>query len=533
MIPAIPNEIKKNPEAQGAHILKSYLSALKIPHEAGAKCNEVKVQSARGGVVTVVVGAGEAQIKLDAESITSYELPKALGALHLVTEAAGYGKPQPVDRGVAPAGRVNYLDNYEDVYLRHSTFRRSPNKTEADLAPYMKVIKGCARRALHRWRKVWQAMGFGENDLVNIGMVHTITFLHLYSYAEQEIDNIKLLTSFLNQRLGEDAKTTYKKALNATCLPQAVQSSAMIANGGDEETSYIDVFAESAEASPDEEYDEEDKFELIYSDGKVRILRVVNDGFMGLDMCLDGAWLSKLAAKDLTENIRNGQIQKRPIEVAADVVEETESQIKARKDNARTELVDRLKAMDLEHRTVILGYAAMSRDYSPDARREARKLCDELVCPQCKRRVPSGAHCPTCEVVAVPLLGVDFMAFRDKLTAEQHTMAEAMSAQIPESEMRNRAKRPAVEVGTIALADSGETPKIVKIVPKMTKVEMSDLSKKMADELMATLPQQAVCPRCKKNKDRKEFGIRVAKDKATGLPCRASRQSYCKPCRKP
>lgn len=523
-------EVKKNPEAQGAHILKSYLTALKIPFMAGEKVNEVKVTAKKGGSISVVVGNGEAQIKLDPAIITSFELPKALGALHCVTEAAGYGKPSPINRGEAHAGRVNYLDNFEDVYLRHSIFRRSPNKEAAELEPYMPTIKRCVRKALFRWKKVFSAMGFGEGDLLTAGMVYTVSYLHHYSYAVEEIDNIKLLTDYLKQRFGEMAKIVYKKALNATCLPQAIQSASVREDG--EETSYIDTFAEAEEASPDEEY-EEDAFVLTFKDGKEHTLQVENDGMLGLNMILDGRMLTRPEATKLVEEIRSGAVDKRRVVIAEPKVTVPEESSQVRATHARKELMDKLLSLDPAKREILLGYAALSRDYAPDARREARKLCDELVCPKCEKRVPSGVYCQSCEVEAVPRLGVDYMAFREKLAAENHPMAEAMSAQIPESEVRSRAKRPPV-VGAKSLANAKEQPiEIKKVQPTKSKAEIDAMIDAMAADLMTSLPEKILCPKCKVVKTKAEFGIRVAKDKATGIPARASRQSYCKPCRKP
>lgn len=536
MEPISAPEVKKNPEVQGVHILKSYLIALKIPFVAGAQPNEILVQSKAGdSAVDVVVGKTiepRGKVIVDPLVISSFKLNEALAALHVVTEAAGYGKPQPLDRGAAPTGRVNYLDNFEDVYLRHSIFRRSPNKTAADLEPYMATIKRCARKAMYRWKNVFQAMGFNEGDLLTTGMVYTISYLHHYCYAPDQIDNIKLLTDYLKQRYGEMAKITFKKALNATCLPQAIQHATV--TNGEEEVSFIDAYAESDEASPDEEYEEEE-FILSFPDGAKRTLKVENDGFLGLDMVVDGRTLTRAEGRQLIERIRTGEVGKTRRVLEAMAPDETEEQVQTRRKKAREELLTKLSAMPQDQREVLLGYAAWSRDYAPDARREARKLCDELVCPKCGNRVPSGATCIKCEVAAVPRLGVDYLALKSKLQAEHHPMAEAMSASIPESEVRARAKKPQVAVGTVSMADATvEKPVEIRTVkPVMSEKEMDAMIEKMSSDLMKTLPDIIVCPKCHKPLPKTDFGIRVAKDKATGIPARASRQSYCKPCRSP
>jgi len=521
---------RKNPELQGAHILKSYLKSLKIPFEIGGSENSVEVKTVDGQkTVSVVVGSGSGQIQIDPLIITSFELSKSLSALHLVTEAAGYGRPNPISRGAQSTGRVNYLDNFEDVYLRHSIFRRSPNQNDADLEPFLPTIKRCARKAMFRYKNVFQAMGFSEGDLITTGMVYTVSYLHHYSYAPDHIDNVKLLTDFLKQRFGEMAKITYKKALNATCLPQAVRANAL--NHEDEETSYIDTYAESEESSPDDEYGE-DEFRVTFAGGIVRTLIVKNDGMLGLDLYLDGRKLRPSEARSLTEDMRQGRVKKERVHDVLPEPEESEASMQARALAARKELIEKLRAMDTETRTVVLGYAALSRDYAPDARREARNLCEELVCPQCERKVPSGAYCLRCEVGVVPLLGVDYMAFREKLEKEHHPMAEAMSAHVPESEIRARAKKPVVQT-TVSLADATEAKpiEIVKVVPIISAIDREALKKQLEDDLLKRLPATGTCPFCKRVLPQKDFGVRVANDKTTGLPSRASRQSRCHPCR--
>lgn len=519
----------KDQNKQGAHILKSYLGALQIPHAAGETPNEVIVSKVDGEKLRVVVGpVVEGAVNIDAATISSFQMDKSLTALHLVTAAAGYGRPIPVDRGPQTTGRINYNDNFEDVYLRHSIFRRSPNKNEEELAPYMKTIKSSARRAMFRWNNVFGPMGFGEGDLVSVGMVYAISFLHNYAASSELVDNIKLLTEFLNQRFSEMAQTTYRKALNSTCLPQAVRSDRLEDEDG--EVSYIETYAESDDAQPDDDY-EDDAFILTFPDGTEKTLCVSNSGMMDLTFYLDGVLLPKGEKDALIENIRNGEIKKRFLTVEAE--EQEDLSPAARREKARRELHEKLMALDPDKRQLFLGYAALSRDYDPDARRMARRLAEELACPKCHKKVPSGTICQSCEVAAVPRFGVDYVALRKKLADQHHPMAEAMSAQIPQSEQRLRAKKPQIEV-TKTLADVIETHQsnFEKATLTMSKEQIDAEVKRMSDEMMSKLPDTMGCPKCKQQLPKNMFGIRVSKDKVSGLPARAARQSYCSPCRR-
>jgi hypothetical protein len=535
---------------QAVHILKSYLSAVGITHAPGESANLLKLKTLAGAEMSVSVGDGVATVTVNAEDIASYEMDRALNALHTVTVAAGFGKPVPVDRGQAPAERISYHDNFELVYLRAPIFRRSPNRTENELEPYMKTVKGCARRAMFRWRNVFQGMGFNESDLVNVGTVYTISFIHNYASDPDQINNLKLLTEFLHQRFGEFAKISYKKALNSTCLPQSIKSESS------DEVSYIDTYAEADEPALDEEY-EEVTLQLTYEDGSIHNLRMLNDGFIGLDAYLDGNLLPKSAVNDLRNRINSGAVKTQPLQ--ADIAmpkterkharglskaEKNEAVLatdlstldgEARRLTAKAQLHLRLEALDVETRETLVSYAALSRDYCPDTRREARKIAEELLCPKCQKKVASGVVCPRCSVEARPRYGIDYLGFREKLKAQNHTMAEAMSSPVPDSEARIRAKRP-LQAGVKALVSMSETEVAAAVVPAqmpMPEADLKAMKEKMVADVYAKLPPIAKCPRCKVDLPIHKFGVRIAHDKGTGLPCRAMRQSYCNPCRGP
>lgn len=469
-------------------------------------------------------------ILVDSKDLISFDLEKSLGALHKVTEACGYGKPLPFDRGEKPDERINYNDNFEDVYLRHSLFRRVPDATPEQMEPYMATLKSCARKSLFKWQSSFRAMGFGEEDLINIGQIYLMSFIHFYATSEDINENKKLLVAFLKQRFGEAAKIIFKKALNSTCLPQHIASDTTESEDG--EISFIDTFAESPAASPDEEY-EEDTFILTFPEGSEKTLRVVNDGWLGLNFYLEGRLLSRIDTHNLTEDIRSGKVAKRNISVK--VEEESEEAIAQRQKAAKEELYKKLAELEYEKRTTILGYAALSRDFSPDARRTARKLADELICPKCECKIASGDVCFTCRVQAVPLFGVDYVKFKEKLVSENHPMAEAMTAPIPESEVRARAKRPHTPESAKAFVDlvKEKNVQVTEVQLVMSKEDKVAISRKMADDLMKSLPAVLECPKCKNSLPKSEFGVRVTHDKATGLPYRAARQSYCKKCRRP
>lgn len=542
--PATPETIEKKPRdpvAQGVHILKSYLSSCSIPFKEGTQPNRVFVQSKDGDWVDVIVGPDnhiQAGIQVSVDAITSYDLERAVFAFWGVTGPTGYGTPLPVDRG-QKAERVSYLDDggFELAYLRHTIFRRSPNKTEAELAPYMQTVKSASRRAHFRWNSIFTAMGFDVDDLVNVGRVYTTSFLHNYAYETDLTKQIRLLTAYLNQRFGEFAKICYKKALNVTCLPTQVKSGPIATGDDGEEINYIDTYAEADTTPADEEYEAGEYRAIIKTDkGAMEAKLEIRPGRMlGVDLYLNGSLLPRSQAESFREGINAGRVKLMPMvePEPEQPVEVPESELDRRL-RARAELQAKLNAMTPEQREHALGYAAFSRDFDPDARREARRLSEELACPKCLRKVPSGAVCLTCGVEARPRYGVDYVAYKEKLKSENHSLAEAMTAPIPDSEVRSRQKRAKVS-NSAPLVDAQpdeKAPEAPASAVVMSKEEIKALSKKMSEEFMASLPDILVCPKCNAKKSKHEFGIRVPRDKTTGVPVRPVRQSYCKPCRK-
>lgn len=66
----------------------------------------------------------------------------------------------------------------------------------------------------------------------------------------------------------------------------------------------------------------------------------------------------------------------------------------------------------------------------------------------------------------------------------------------------------------------------------LTPAAVADAIDVARRQFMATLPGSAECPKCKHTLRQDDFGVRVMKKDANGLPLRLSRQSYCKACRR-
>ncbi len=571
--------------SQAIHVLKSHLNALKISFSTDSESADLIVNGATGDI-PVFLTEGKSAIdgskcEISVNDIIAPNLERVLESIHLLTEFAGFGRPLPVDRGPAKKGRITYHDQYEDVVLRHQLLRRSPNPDKKELERCMPIIRRVVYGIMRQFKPVFSAMSMDENDLISIAMVHTVSFLHNYAY-ETETKNDKLLTEFLVQRLGEVAKITFWKAYNCSCLPQSIKKS-LAAAPGNPDWSDDDMYSralgtyESQEvSSADTEYEEGTY--VLEVEGKKYQLDIVSDGLLGIKAYVNNKELDEAGLRWLGASINDGA--KLSAAGIQEPEEETPSEVAARRHEAREKLYDGLDKLTPENREWTLAYAALSRDFCDEARNAARKICEELICPQCNNRLQASSTCKDCNVDGQPRYGVDYLAVREKLYAANDPAAAVMNAPISEAATRAKKKkaRKLAEAETAPKSEDekkaeaerkrqevyNELPAVLtcpkpackKSNPKSTFVRSEDVSssnlscpscnhsdhqyefwaKQKQVELFASLPATLVCgnPECAKEKPKADFGIRVPRlSLADKRPLSACLQSRCKPCRKP
>ena len=495
----------KDRRGQACHALKSYLSALSIPFLTNLK-GDVTVRGA-SGTPDVAVDFGnyrttnDSTVTISADDLTSSRMETILSAFHTVTDKAGYGRPNPVNRGTAPSRRLNASEDFELVYLRHSILRRTPNPSDMkEVEKYLPVIRRAASKAIYRFRYAFNQMAFSVEDLESIGLVHTMTFLH--NYAQQNpIENVRLLVEHLNQRFTELALMCSRKARS---IPEGLGNTGFHLENG---------ITPCDDASADDEY-AEGEYDLVNTDdGSVHSFEVKNDGFLGVEIRIDGRLLTSSEVEQLSSLI-GGQF----VLVSAEEQDETVSAagMYSRQLKARKELHDRLGAMDPEAREFALVNASLSRYVAADTNSAARSLCSELACPACSAKVSGSLLCDKCGVEAQPRYGVDYVAYRERLIAENNPLVAALTAPLSETQLRaNRTAAP-------TKAD----------VVKLSKPEIKVMDKAMMESTFAALPATLVCCKCHGKKAKAEFGVRIPKRHSNGAPKFASRQSRCRPCRK-
>jgi hypothetical protein len=105
-----------------------------------------------------------------------------------------------VYRPKSAKGRIHSKDEFELCYLRHKYFRKTLyNPTTKDMAPYDKIVENLSRNTFFTYKSLFSYIGFGLEDVENIGRIHLVSFLGLFSL---ESDPGKYA----------DFITTYKKA---------------------------------------------------------------------------------------------------------------------------------------------------------------------------------------------------------------------------------------------------------------------------------------------------------------------------------
>lgn len=549
---------------QPLHVLKSYLEACNVHFEVVDET--LKVDKNNGEKLSVIIGTKtlikDGVCEVGAKEIISPNPEVFLNALHTVTECAGYGKPNPVNRGEAPSSRINYKDQFEEVYLRHSVFRRSPNPKDETLLKYATIIEKVAKRAFRRYNWILEPMGFGADDLINIGRVHTVTFIHYYASAENKTDNIKLLTEYLKQRFSELAKLCHKKAENSTCLPANVKT-LPVSNEEDTFTYYLNTMGDEDATEEDEEYVEGDY--LLEISGNIQKLEIRRNGLMDLSLYVDGHLLTAHEISKLQTQVTDKTATITPVEVKEPVSKITPLKTMSayqRRIAARKMLFAGLDKLSKEERNVALAYAVYSKDYEPDARIMAKKLCDELCCPKCKRKIVTGKFCVKCNLEAVPRYGVDYKSIKTQLTP-QVVCAKCLKSScdcmtgIKTVIIGNQSFQVKTKPATsIVYPDGGSLVQSMTSVPSETVSnpapvtvpvkkepvavtrasfeEIKAAEKEMIDAFWKTLPEEIRCPRHNNGAGgmapKSSFRPLIALRYDNGMPKRVRHTCYCGPC---
>ena len=114
---------------------------------------------------------------------------------------------------MADKKRTTCWNNFEDVCMRHMTFRNSPNQPESIMKPFYPIIKRMSKRYFYLFGVVFSTIGYNHEDLESYGRIYLVNFLGMKrrSINESDDEKFKLFTSYLKQRFGELASICNRK----------------------------------------------------------------------------------------------------------------------------------------------------------------------------------------------------------------------------------------------------------------------------------------------------------------------------------
>ena len=149
-----------------------------------------------------------------------------------------------IERPQAEKRKIHSKNEFELCYMRHQYLRRvTYNPTQADMAPYEKIITHLAKNTYYMYKNLFNLVGFDVEDVINIARIHLVSFLGLYKLdkvphklvdflevhwkkhireaTESDIENKDRanMTMFLKQRMEDVVRVCRQKARNIKGMP--------------------------------------------------------------------------------------------------------------------------------------------------------------------------------------------------------------------------------------------------------------------------------------------------------------------------
>ncbi len=189
-------------------ILVGWLEAAKVPFQVTGP-EQVTVQG-KGGDLPVRVAEDEPSTG-DVIRAADMTAPpeKALAVFWIVTEKAGFGKPQVLSRGISVDGRVRYSDDPELVAMRHREFRQVANLPEHVYKDpnYRKIIAWYCIRFFRLNGELCHRIGYEIEDIQTYAWLYLTNFYGRWRHLDATPgENGKMFCSYLQQRLYSDLK---------------------------------------------------------------------------------------------------------------------------------------------------------------------------------------------------------------------------------------------------------------------------------------------------------------------------------------
>lgn len=132
-------------------------------------------------------------IQVVAGDLTGRSPQRALEAFYRVTDAAGYNRVRPVDRGAGPvlnekgnSRKLHYKDEEFLVAIRHTEFRRSVNPGSDRWAKYKVVMEKTAANFMRQNYDLCARHGLTIDDVMQYARCYVVNFCTLYEIPEDQ-----------------------------------------------------------------------------------------------------------------------------------------------------------------------------------------------------------------------------------------------------------------------------------------------------------------------------------------------------------
>lgn len=125
----------------------------------------------------------------------------------------------PIIRPQASDKKISTREDFELAYLRHQYFRRVKyNPTEVEMQPFMKIVDHLTKNTFFTYFNLFKAVGMYHEDVLNIGRVHLVSFLGLYSLEQMPIKREEFSENFIkyNHKIPEEKDFDQKNKANFT-----------------------------------------------------------------------------------------------------------------------------------------------------------------------------------------------------------------------------------------------------------------------------------------------------------------------------
>lgn len=132
-----------------------------------------------------------------------------------------------VVRPKAGERKIHSKNEFELCYLRHQYLRRSTaNPTAEEIRPYNVIIRHLARNTYTVYTNLFRTVGFDLDDIINIGQVHLVSYLGLFSLEKtaKKYDEFVRVIERVHNRIPTDREFLEKNKANFTLfLKQRMQ----------------------------------------------------------------------------------------------------------------------------------------------------------------------------------------------------------------------------------------------------------------------------------------------------------------------